>query len=349
VLATTPAAPTVVGDDAANTLTASHALGSSEILVSENGGTFVAYTGQIKVGNVARAPGYWKFKTRAATLRNESPAVNSPEFNIKKSTPAPPTLKTNTASNSLVASNPLGDSVVLVSENNSSFAPYQGPINVGSKIRPAGYWKFKIKAGEDRNESTIVNSPALPILSIKSPFQLIGIKATQLNKEVLVQWTATAETSVASYEIERSSDGYQFNVTGTTLSNGNTVSTDYNFLDKAPLPGNNYYKVKSIHKSGEVLFTKVVLVKIGNESESIHVYPNPIISTDAFIYSDNLAKGDYAVSLVSQTGQTISQKLITHAGGTFSYSVPVSANLSKGVYILKISGKQLAFTRKLLK
>ncbi|GAB2528300.1 hypothetical protein [Rufibacter soli] len=90
---TTPAAPTVTADDAANTLSASHALGTSEIVVSTNGGAYVAYAGTINVGDVARAAGYWKFKVKAATGRNESSVANSPAFTVApagNTTPAAP-------------------------------------------------------------------------------------------------------------------------------------------------------------------------------------------------------------------------------------------------------------------
>ncbi len=80
-VSTIPAPPTIVADDAANTLTASHPLGTSEILVSENGSAFVEYPGQINVGVVERTEGYWRFKTKASLpQRNESDVVNSPAF-----------------------------------------------------------------------------------------------------------------------------------------------------------------------------------------------------------------------------------------------------------------------------
>jgi hypothetical protein len=79
---TTPAAPTLAADDSANTLSASHALGTSEILVSEAGGAYQAYSGPIAVGDVARAIGYWRFKIKAAAGRNESPVADSPAFTV---------------------------------------------------------------------------------------------------------------------------------------------------------------------------------------------------------------------------------------------------------------------------
>ena len=85
----TPAPPTLTADDDANTLSASHALGDTEILVSENNGTYAAYSGTITVGEVARTAGYWKFKIKSATGRNESSVVNSPAFSVPAPPPAP--------------------------------------------------------------------------------------------------------------------------------------------------------------------------------------------------------------------------------------------------------------------
>ncbi|RAJ24995.1 phage tail protein [Pedobacter cryoconitis] len=91
----TPAAPIFNGNDSANTLTLSHPLGNSELLISENGGSFIPYTTQINVGNVNRPFGYWVGKTRSNADRNESPLASSPAFTGIVSTPAKPTLPVN--------------------------------------------------------------------------------------------------------------------------------------------------------------------------------------------------------------------------------------------------------------
>lgn len=79
---TTPAAPTLAANDSADTLAASHALGTSEIVFSTNNGSYVAYTSTISVGDVARAAGYYKFKIKSAAGRNESAVVDSPAFTV---------------------------------------------------------------------------------------------------------------------------------------------------------------------------------------------------------------------------------------------------------------------------
>jgi hypothetical protein len=73
--------PTMVllsASDEQNTLEASSPLGASGILVSENGGAYVPYTGTIHVGNVSRPEGYWQFKLASASSSIQP--VTSPAF-----------------------------------------------------------------------------------------------------------------------------------------------------------------------------------------------------------------------------------------------------------------------------
>ena len=79
------------------------------------------------------------------------------------------------------------------------------------------------------------------------------------------------------------------------------------------------------------------------------VYPNPIIGNNISIQSGFIPKGDYNLLLVNGLGQTVFEKSVAHGGGAFNYSIPLSTKLSKGSYILNISGKDVRFTKKLVK
>lgn len=80
----TPTAPLLTANDSTNLLTATHELGTQEIEVSVNNGAYNQYTGPINVGDVYRAPGYWRFRTRATAERNVSPVASSPEFTVEE-------------------------------------------------------------------------------------------------------------------------------------------------------------------------------------------------------------------------------------------------------------------------
>ena len=72
-----PGAPTVVADDAANTLAFS---GAGTIEFSENNGAWVDYAGIINVGNVARAAGYWRARVKANGAIPAGNIASSPAF-----------------------------------------------------------------------------------------------------------------------------------------------------------------------------------------------------------------------------------------------------------------------------
>ncbi len=159
----TPAAPVVTGNDTANTLIASHTLGISEILVSENEGTYIAYTGSINVGNVARPAGYWKFKIKATTGRNESPVANSPAFTVTLANPVAPTGGT-------VNNETREWTIILVSgytaaqhetsvDNGVTWATNTSNVFiVGNDAYPTGYVKSRVKASATNNAGAVLSS-----------------------------------------------------------------------------------------------------------------------------------------------------------------------------------------------
>lgn len=83
----TPTSPNVIVDDTANTITATHTLGSSEILISINNGLYTQFDGvTINVGDINLPAGYYKFKIKATLSRSESSVVASPAFTVSSGT-----------------------------------------------------------------------------------------------------------------------------------------------------------------------------------------------------------------------------------------------------------------------
>lgn len=166
---TTPAAPTLSSDDTTNVLIASHALGNSEIVVSTNGSSYNPYTGTISVGDVARAAGFWKFKIKAATGRNESPVVNSPAFTIAQTGNTTPSAPTNGVVND--SQNTFGFTLVngIALSGNYEYTLNGGtsvanvtvnPIPVGNVAIAAGQVGVRVKAASGRNASAWLFSTA---------------------------------------------------------------------------------------------------------------------------------------------------------------------------------------------
>jgi hypothetical protein len=171
------------------------------------------------------------------------------------------------------------------------------------------------------------------------PVKLTGVKAYQKNKGVQVEWSAESESNIDHYEVERSIDAVHFEAIGSaTAKNNPGVKASYRIFDQAPIAGDNFYRIKTIEKSGEIKYSEVVKVPMSKTTNSITVFPNPISGKVINVVFSNLAKGNYNVSLITTSGQKIYGGVIEHAGGTANHPIVVDQPLSKGVYQLQITG-----------
>jgi hypothetical protein len=119
---------------------------------------------------------------------------------------------------------------------------------------------------------------------------------------------------------------------------------------EAPIPGTRLSPFNSVESAIEVSNLAQVNEREPTElSKGIQVYPNPIISNNIFIQSNNLPAGKYSLSFINSLGETIFRQVVTHPGGVLKHSISVLSGLSKGIYLLHMSGKDLNFSKQLLK
>jgi hypothetical protein len=182
---TTPSAPILSADDVANILVASHALGDSEIVVSTNNSSYVPYT-PIIVGDIARAAGYWKFKIKAATGRNESSVVNSPAFTVAQAgnvNAAAPTNgvvsdSQNTFGFTLVSGIALSGNYEYTLNGGTTVANVTvNPINVGNLAYAIGQVGVRVKAATGRNASAWLFNTSAFTVSTATPSTATPITA----------------------------------------------------------------------------------------------------------------------------------------------------------------------------
>lgn len=109
------------------------------------------------------------------------------------------------------------------------------------------------------------------------PVKLNGFTARkQNNTEVLLKWETLSEKNSRSFIVERSADGVRFMSIGEVLAKGdaNTLN-NYSFIDKQPVNGYNYYRLRQIDLNNDEDFSKVEVVKFTIDGNNLQVYPNP--------------------------------------------------------------------------
>lgn len=180
----------------------------------------------------------------------------------------------------------------------------------------------------------VFNAPGTPLA-----LSLLNISATQQNDCITVNWNATGENAVMSYDLEHSIDGVIFNKIGNVRVGNNPDVNYYKWTDPNPLNGVNYYRLKILYTSDTAIFSRIVKITyIYNTKPGIILYPNPMSGNTVLLQFNNLPADSYSVTLYSETGRQITKEIITHAGGNSVITIRLPLKIASGLYHLKVSG-----------
>lgn len=160
------------------------------------------------------------------------------------------------------------------------------------------------------------------------PVELLSFEVVERNGANRAVWITTKEENTKQFNVERSTDGYAYELLGTVLAAGNSAEKKtYDFTDFNAPSGNNYYRLRMIDNDGKFTYSNIVTV--GSVNNSFSVYPNP--ATDVvFLEGEILRNG--SVSIMDITGKVVYEERFDNAPAT---NISVS-QWKKGLYIVKL-------------
>ena len=166
------------------------------------------------------------------------------------------------------------------------------------------------------------------------PLELVnfyGVPEKYFNR---LYWITNSERNVSHFEIEKSTNGFDFNIVGYVGAVGNTVSeTRYSFVDENPKPGFNYYRLQSVDTDGTKSASDVIVLENINLIENSIFYPIPVDDNIKY-YAPNAENSDVMVFVYNSVGglmQSYSDKIGTDNSLTISFK-----DYSVGNYVIVI-------------
>ncbi|MCX6292482.1 MAG: T9SS type A sorting domain-containing protein [Bacteroidetes bacterium] len=187
------------------------------------------------------------------------------------------------------------------------------------------------------------------------PIELIFFNA-ELNKDVVnLSWATASELNNDYFTVERSSDGKQFEEVLRKRGAGNsTVTIHYSDVDKKPMTGYSYYRLKQTDYDGRFTYSEIKTIKYkpGNDPEQslkiTAVYPNPFDEkfTVNFIMHET---ADVAFTLVNSSGQLFFKDVIRANDGLNQYDFTERNTLPKGVYVVTLTSGNQMISQKVIK
>jgi hypothetical protein len=124
--------------------------------------------------------------------------------------------------------------------------------------------------------------------------------ATNTNCEANLNWSIEKEEGFETYVVERSKNGLAFEEVGSVKYDAASLGK-YEFVDKEPIVGANFYRVKASQPDGHSYLSPIKRTTVDCDLVNINVFPNP---TDGQITVSGLNPG-YIVRMYDLTGRMI--------------------------------------------
>jgi hypothetical protein len=106
------------------------------------------------------------------------------------------------------------------------------------------------------------------------PVTWLSFDAQKVNADAHLAWRTAQEQRCSLYEVERSTDGVNYQKVGQQICRNSQSVQNYNYVDLNPGKGTFYYRLRQVDTDGKFEYSAVRRVSFGQDGD-IRVYPNP--------------------------------------------------------------------------
>ncbi|MBL7924492.1 MAG: T9SS type A sorting domain-containing protein, partial [Bacteroidia bacterium] len=166
------------------------------------------------------------------------------------------------------------------------------------------------------------------------PVEYTRFTAAANGNQVVLDWATASETNSDYFEVERSRDGSTFQPIGRIAAAGfSTTVRNYQFPDKKPFSGTNYYRLRQVDQNGTYEYSAVRAVHFSQQV--LNVFPNPVSNRVIHLDLPGLEDTGIQAGLYDLSGKLIFNTGMPEAGvGQAKIQLP--SEVMAGTYLLKI-------------
>jgi len=170
------------------------------------------------------------------------------------------------------------------------------------------------------------------------PVELLSFEANAKDEIVDLNWSTVSETNNAFFTVERSANGMDFeslaNIDGAGTSQG---VIHYNYVDRNPLNGFSFYRLKQTDFSGEFDYSEVQSVYVERSNEiKISLFPNPIRIGETLKMSHNLLEPQSAIIQIFDLNGRVSLKREIALDPAKAIIEIETNSMSRGINVIKL-------------
>lgn len=173
------------------------------------------------------------------------------------------------------------------------------------------------------------------IAIVPLPITFLSFNAKKDGATALLNWKMGDENGVAFFDVERSANAVDFEKIGNVKQN-DAQHKEYQFTDRQPFMGNNYYRLKVRNLDGTSEYTNTRVVNFDMQQQTvIKLYPNPATEQINVALPNDFLGLNTVVNVYSASGAIVlSRKVLSNQNTVLS--LPTNA-LAAGSYYLHVA------------
>jgi hypothetical protein len=164
--------------------------------------------------------------------------------------------------------------------------------------------------------------------AVALPVEMTFFIAERENNNIALTWETATEENNEGFEVQRSTDGKNWEYVDFVAGQGNTLETsNYHFIDESPIAGINYYRLKQVDFDGQFEYSNIVNIQTieSSKHQTINIYPNPV--TDEL----TIENGQGTAIIYNAVGQSVQEVNIDASKVQLNVS-----ELPQGIYTIHI-------------
>lgn len=208
-----------------------------------------------------------------------------------------------------------------------------------------------IQCGNVSTSNDNVSKSFSVISLITLPVRYLDLTAALNSNTVNLRWLTKDELNVSHFELERSTDGRNFESITTKAAAGNTIgNTNYAYPDDIRMvtASTIYYRIRTVDMDGQFYYSKVVMVVL-KKDVAVLAWPNPFVD-NVNLKINAAGRSQASVRLYTSNGLLVKQVEASLVAGSNFISINGLGSLSKQAYVVDvIVDNQKIFSEKLIK
>ncbi len=203
------------------------------------------------------------------------------------------------------------------------------------------YFRVKNVSGTSNSFSSAItlNETVLPV-------NLISFNVAKNANGSLLNWQTATETNNSHFIIYKSVDGLTFKELAQI--GAKNQASKYQYLDEAPVNGNNYYKLVQVDLDGKLSVLGIKSINFDlNGGSTVSIYPKPAHDRINLNFNRTFENA-ITLRLFDLSGRQLQTATIPALKALVNYVLDLDTNVTTGVYVISITSGSYIHSEKII-